>query len=418
MPSYLTALLVVSVLFGQLVEGYRVGKIGARVGNWGSRSALRLVPEEKKGAMSQGVDLGTKRIMLKSRSFGEMEAAEESDSAVAPLMALSTKNSEMSSQVVSKEDYVDEDDTKEKEKSSVFWRGCVVALCFVWSTQFAVVQKIFESAPALDPAAYAAVRFSIAAVALLPTYYKYLSDLEFVKDCFIIGFLVFIAFVGQSTGLKMGAASDKVAFIASLTVVWVPIQKAFQTGNFKDQKWSSVFLAIVGIAFLELESAELPGLGDLFAFLQPVGFGSSYILLENVAKKFPKEQGPGIAGLRALGIAVPCLLWAAVEGQLTPEAVAPIWGSSFALGGILYLSLFTTSGMWYLQTFVTPKVKATDFALILASEPIFATLIAIIWLGERVGAQEIVGGLLVVIACIAADVSLVPPTKPKADPTL
>lgn len=399
------------MVIGLLVEfalGFNVGRAYLRgIGS----SRLQLVPEEKVRGTSR-TESGFQKPMLKSRSIGDMESPDAEG--VAPLMAISTKkNSDIASQVIAEgdeEDYLAEGG---KEKSSTFWRGCVVALCFVWSTQFAVVQKIFQEAPGLDPGTYAAVRFSIASIALLPTYYKYLTDLEFVKDCFIIGFLVFIAFVGQSTGLKMGAASDKVAFIASLTVVWVPIQKAFQTGNFKDQKWSSVFLAIVGIAFLELESAEPPGLGDLFAFLQPVGFGSSLIVLENVAKKFSADKGPAVAGMRALGIAVPCIAWAAVNGQLSLDSLTPILESNFAIGGILYLGLFTTAGMWYLQTFTTPNVKATDFALILASEPIFATLIAIAWLGEKVGPQEIVGGLLVVIACIAADVTLVPPSKPK-----
>ena len=302
-----------------------------------------------------------------------------------------------------------------RERSSVFWRGCVVALCFVWATQFAVAQKIFEETSGLEPSTYAAVRFSLAAVALLPTYAKYLGDLEFVKDCFLIGFLVFIAFVGQSTGIKMGAASDKVAFIASLTVVWVPIQKAFQTKNFKDQKWTSVLLAIVGIAMLELEGTEPPGLKDLWAFLQPIGFGSSLILLETVAKKRKgdRESGAAVAGLRALGIAVPCIAWAASQGALDMEHVQPLLESSTAQLGILYLGLFTTAGMWYLQTFVTPNVKAQDFSLILAVEPIFATLISVFLLGESIGNTEILGGLLVTIACIAADVSLVPPSENK-----
>lgn len=302
---------------------------------------------------------------------------------------------------------------KGKERNKTFWRGCVVALCFVWATQFAVAQKIFDDTVNLDPSTYAAVRFSLAAIALLPTYIKYLGDLDFVKDCFLIGFLVFIAFVGQSTGLKMGAASDKVAFIASLTVVWVPIQKAFQTGNFKDQKWTSVLLAIVGIAMLELEGTDPPGLGDLFAFMQPVGFGSSLILLETVAKKRKEkdgaegnDSGPAVAGLRSLGIAVPCLLWAASQGTLDSEHIQPIFESQTAQAGLLYLGLFTTAGMWYLQTFVTPNVKAQDFSLILAVEPIFATLISVFFLGESVSNSEIFGGLLVVIACIAADVDL------------
>ena len=309
----------------------------------------------------------------------------------------------------------DESETnKGKERNQVFWRGCVVALCFVWATQFAVAQKVFDDALDLEPSTYAAVRFSLAAIALLPTYIKYLRDLEFVKDCFLIGFLVFIAFVGQSTGLKLGAASDKVAFIASLTVVWVPIQKAFQTGNFRDQKWFSVFLAIVGIALLELEGTDPPGMGDLFAFMQPVGFGSSLILLETVAKKRKERDmdgdnnsGPAVAGLRSLGIAFPCILWAASQGALDMQHIQPILECQTALAGIMYLGLFTTAGMWYLQTFVTPNVKAQDFSLILAVEPIFATMISVFFLGESIGSQEILGGLLVTFACISADIDLV-----------
>ncbi len=308
------------------------------------------------------------------------------------------------------------DDTgtsKGKERNQTFWRGCVVALCFVWATQFVVAQKVFDDTLDLEPSTYAAVRFSLAAIALLPTYIKYLTDLDFVKDCFLIGFLVFIAFVGQSTALKMGAASDKVAFIASLTVVWVPIQKALQTGNFKDQKWTSVLLAIVGIAMLELEGTDPPGMGDLFAFMQPVGFGSSLILLETVARKRKEKDmeggmnsGPAVAGLRSLGIAVPCIFWAVSQGALDMDHVQPILESQTAFAGILYLGLFTTAGMWYLQTFVTPNVKAQDFSLILAVEPIFATLLSVFFLDESVGNQEILGGLLVTIACISADIDL------------
>ena len=68
--------------------------------------------------------------------------------------------------------------------------------------------------------------------------------------------------------------------------------KGIQNWKFHDQKWSSVLLAIVGIASLELESAAPPGMGDLFAFLHRVWVQS---IVENVAKKYSTEQGPGIA---------------------------------------------------------------------------------------------------------------------------
>jgi hypothetical protein len=258
--SLLFLIALTSYLFS--TEAY-VSKPGSFKSCKNPRTALNLVPEKKSG--QKKFEFPFVPPMLKSRSSNDIEAATvvkpEAAATATPFSLFSGFSGAKSKQKVAEMELMNDVSKKidqsmpEGERSSLFWRGCTVALCFVWSTQFAVVQQIFEAAPELDPAAYAAVRFSIAALALLPTYYKYLTDLDFVKDCFLIGFLVFIAFVGQSTGLKMGAASDKVAFIASLTVVWVPIQKAFQTGNFKDQKWNSVLLAIIGIAFLELESS-------------------------------------------------------------------------------------------------------------------------------------------------------------------
>ena len=87
-------------------------------------------------------------------------------------------------------------------------------------------------------------------------------------------------------GIKLGTEADKSAFISSMTVVYVPLLQGAIKGTLKEQKWTSIVLAVVGIAFLELEGGiEGFQLADVWSFLQPVGFGTSLLLIENLARK-------------------------------------------------------------------------------------------------------------------------------------
>jgi hypothetical protein len=62
----------------------------------------------------------------------------------------------------------DELNTESDVQSSLFWRGVVLFICVVWSTNFAVLKEIYKAAPNIDPPLYAAIRFSLAAAVLLP----------------------------------------------------------------------------------------------------------------------------------------------------------------------------------------------------------------------------------------------------------
>ena len=54
------------------------------------------------------------------------------------------------------------------ERSPLFWRGVVLFICIVWSTNFTVCKEIYQAVPSIDPSLYAAIRFSLAAGVLLP----------------------------------------------------------------------------------------------------------------------------------------------------------------------------------------------------------------------------------------------------------
>lgn len=351
------------------------------------------------------------------------------------------------------------------------WKLVVGGICFLWGTNFATIRQIFIEVPDLDPSVYASWRFGIAAIVFLPSFVGRLTDIELVKNSFLCGLFVFVGYIGQAIGLANGSTPEKSAFIAALCVVWVPILQGILSRDFSKQKWGSTFLAITGIGLLELVGSSPPNVGDLWSLLQPLGFGTSYILIENACKALERSRTEKLAaieaeevealekrlaegtpaspaslqlsrdlpltaavsarkaredlqvkaqerakqtedadaaastGMQIFSIALLSTFYAFSQGHGMQDFLAPLQ-STTATVDLLYTGLVTTALAIYAQTVVSTKVKPTDIAIILAGEPIFATLCAAFLLHETVSSSDLFGGLLVVISCIGAEVDL------------
>eukprot|EP00965_Chrysotila_dentata_P048772 1618793-Pleurochrysis_carterae.AAC.1 len=62
--------------------------------------------------------------------------------------------------------------TEPQPDGSTVWRLVVLALTIVWASNFATIKFVFGSLPDLHASQYAAIRFSIAALALLPFFLR------------------------------------------------------------------------------------------------------------------------------------------------------------------------------------------------------------------------------------------------------
>ena len=178
----------------------------------------------------------------------------------------------------------------DRKKSSLAWRGVVLAICLVWSTNFAVIKEIFQAAPTIDPSLYAAIRFSLASLVMLPRTFNSMRNVELIGSSMAVGLSVFFGYFGQSIGL-LTTTANKSSFICSLNVVWVALIASIIKREFKAQSLISAFLAVVGVAVLELDGNSPPVIGDLWSICQPIGFGTGYLLLERVVAKFPENPG-------------------------------------------------------------------------------------------------------------------------------
>ena len=261
---------------------------------------------------------------------------------------------------------------EQKQTNKQFWRFVVMMICIVWSTNFAVIKGIFEAVPTLDASLYTAIRFSIAALVMLPNTSSAWNKPELIGRCILMGFFVFLGYFGQGLGMSLGSSANKSAFICSMNCVWVALLQITMTLIFKTQTWLSILLAICGVAILELQGSEPIAPGDYWLILQPVGFGTGYVLLESLMADYP-EEATAITSFKLLVISIFSSIWAIGNGK-SLEDLGPFLGSFHAIVGILYCALFTTVAAIWCQSIAFKKVSAKDVSIILCTEPIWATV--------------------------------------------
>ena len=90
--------------------------------------------------------------------------------------------------------------------------------------------------------------------------------------------------------------------------------------------------------------------------------------------KHPTEAG-AITSFKWLATSVLSLIWAASMGHTFAD-LKPILESPIAVGGLLYMGLFTSALMLWLQSHAFKNVPATDVSIILTFEPISAAIFA------------------------------------------
>jgi drug/metabolite transporter (DMT)-like permease len=78
--------------------------------------------------------------------------------------------------------------------------------------------------------------------------------------------------------------------------------------------------------------------------------------------------------------------------------------SAGLVGAILFCGIFASALAIGVQTWAQARTSAVRAALIFALEPVFATSLSVMLGREQLGTREVIGGLLTVLAVVAAEV--------------
>jgi drug/metabolite transporter (DMT)-like permease len=183
---------------------------------------------------------------------------------------------------------------------------------------------------------------------------------------------------------------------------------AFFKERIRRRIWAALVLAVVGLAVVvEVWSGvSLDGLGVTAALAAALAY-AVYVLM---AERAVKRRDP--ASLTAYGFLFAALFWAAVQplwrfpGGRLDDSVSllghlerfslPVWLL------LLYVVVAGTMITFLLVAAALRHISATRVGIVAMLEPVGASMVAFLWLGESFGAAQLAGGAIVLTAIVLA----------------
>jgi drug/metabolite transporter (DMT)-like permease len=264
----------------------------------------------------------------------------------------------------------------------------LVAVTAIWGSTFFLIRDVVEE---MSPADFLAVRFTIAAVAMLAVFWRPMLALNKreVQVGVGLGILYAVAQILQTIGLAHTEASRS-GFITGTYVVLTPILSAvLLRERIPRSTWAAVLLATAGLATLSLN-----GLGLGFGFGESVTLVAAAFYALHIIGLGRYASPAGAAGLSVVQmvvIALVSLVAAAPGGINLPEGTGA-WTS------VLYMALMAGAAAIWAQTWAQSHLSATRAAIVMTLEPVFAAGFAVALGGESLTVRMSLGGAMILAA--------------------
>lgn len=295
--------------------------------------------------------------------------------------------------------------------------GLMVAMVMIWGATFVLVK---EAIAHIGPQWFNALRMTIAFIALAIVYRSQFRQLT--KAAWIAGGLAGLAmsagFFFQAQGLVYTTATNS-ALLTAMVVVMVPFLVSLpglRTPGAplpRANAWFGALLAFFGVVLLTTP-AHTPWMqilhdlnrGDLLTLVCALGFALQIIALDRGTKRIPFEQltvlqigfGMGFLTLGALVTEPPRV--EALKRLVSPNSAL---AQPLVIVAVLIAGLFATALAFAVQTWAQQVIPATNIAVIVTLEPVFAWITAFFVLHERLHLRGATGAVLVLAGVLATE---------------
>lgn len=267
----------------------------------------------------------------------------------------------------------------------------LLIVTFFWGGSFVAVKEGLADA---SPLAFIAARFLMAAVLLFLFYGWKRPGPRALKASLILGVVLFIGFLFQTWGQEYTTPS-KCAFITTFSVVLVPLILALMGAPLKP--WSAVgaLLGLAGIYLLVAPSGiRAVNKGDVLTLLCAVAFAIYIVLLADYSRRHDHAE-----------LAPPQILLVgllACAGLPFGHSARLHWTWNLALA-VMFTAVFATAFAFAAQNWAQRFVPPAHAALIFALEPVFAVLISLAMMQEKLEGRMIAGSVLILAGIIVSE---------------
>ncbi|MGY0074987.1 MULTISPECIES: DMT family transporter [Vibrio] len=270
------------------------------------------------------------------------------------------------------------------------------ALILVATTLLAAFGWIFskETIQGLPPFGFIGLRFTIASLCLLPLCLTALrrAKLKDIASAAMVGCLLSGSLLCWIHAISISETLGEGAFIVSLSMLIVPIVAwiLFRERP-KRAFWFSMPVAVAGLASLSLAGGWQQSASQIWF----VGCATMLALHFNVNSKYSQRLPVLLLTCIQLFVTGCLALMVSSLTEEIPTSVAPsIWGW-FALS-----TLLATSLRYVMQTLGQKHSQPSNAALIMILEPVWTVILSILWYGEILSMNKIVGCSLILLSLI------------------
>jgi drug/metabolite transporter (DMT)-like permease len=264
----------------------------------------------------------------------------------------------------------------------------LVAVAAAWGSTFFLTKDLLHR---IDVADYLALRFAIAAVALVAVHPKALIRLspQDRSRGVALGVLYGVAQLLQTEGLRHTPASVS-GFVTGMYVVFTPLLAALvlrqRIGRWA---WLAVALATAGLAVLSLHGSigsGLLGSGELLTLAAAALYA---VHIVGLGAWSTPANAFGLSTLQMIVIVIVCALGAIPGGFSLP-------GSGGDWLRVVYMALVAGALALIAQTWSQAHLAPTRAAIAMTMEPVFASMFAVLFGGESLTLRMVLGGACVV----------------------
>lgn len=278
----------------------------------------------------------------------------------------------------------------------------------IWGSTFVVQQTVLDH---LGPMAFTAARFLLGGLVVLPMALRELRRVA--REGRRPGPAVWLAMAVTGGALFAGSALQQIGIglttvtnAGFLTGLYVPLVPLLALVLLRDAPhpvvWPAAAGCLAGTWLLTGAAAVVPSEGDLWVIAGTVFWALHVILIGAVGVRTGAPVL--VAAVQFFVCALLAGVAAAATETTTPAALAAAWWE------IGYAGLFSVGLAYTFQAIGQRWTAASDAAILLSSEAVFAALAGAVFLAERPGPVELAGCALI-LACILV-VQVMPARRP------